>query len=166
MIRPFRWETDRYGDYSKIGEFVYDHPFLWGSRRTGPDLGRAGYVNGPMYKNSAWHYKHLIDPQKMNEQSIMPRYDWFAKDDINLEMTPKKIRAMQTLGVPYPEGYDEQAVEELLWQADQIVAELKASGIEIEPTKEMVAMIAYLHKLGRDIEPNMNQKPDSNETGE
>ncbi len=166
VIRPFRWETDRYGDYSKIGEFVYDHPFLWGSRRTGPDLGRAGNVNGPMYKNSVWHYNHLMDPQKMNEQSIMPRYDWFAKDDINLDLTPKKIRAMQTLGVPYPEGYDEQAVEELLWQAGQIVAELKSSGIEIEPTKEMVAMIAYLHKLGRDIEPNMNQNPDSHETGE
>ncbi len=166
QIRPFRWETDRYGEYSKIGEFVYDHPFLWGSRRTGPDLARAGYVNGTMYKNAAWHYNHFMDPQKMNEQSIMPRYDWFAKDDINLDMTPNKIRAMQTLGVPYPEGYDEQAVEDLLWQAEQIVAELKASGIDIEPTKEMVAMIAYLHKLGRDIEPNMNQNTESHENGE
>ena len=73
---------------------------------------------------------------------------------------------MQTLGVPYPDGYDEKAVEDLMWQAQLIVADLKASGIEIEPTKQMVAMIAYLHKLGRDIEPNMNQKPDSNETGE
>ena len=166
QVRPFRWETDRYGDYSKIGEFVYDHPFLWGSRRTGPDLARAGYVNGPMYKNSAWHYKHFMDPQKINEQSIMPRYDWFAEKDINLDMVPKKIRAMQTLGVPYPEGFDEKAVDELLWQADQIVAELKLSGIEIEPTKEMVAMIAYMHKLGRDIEPNTNQNTDSHETGE
>ncbi len=166
VIRPFRWETDRYGDYSKIGEFVYDHPFLWGSRRTGPDLARAGYVNGPMYKNSAWHYNHFMDPQKMNEQSIMPRYDWFAKKDVNLDMTPNKIRAMQTLGVPYPEGFDEQAVDDLLWQANQIVAELKLSGIEIEPTKEMVAMIAYMHKLGRDIEPNTNQNLDSHDTGE
>jgi cytochrome c oxidase cbb3-type subunit I/II len=166
MVRPFRWETDRYGDYSKIGEFVYDHPFLWGSRRTGPDLARAGNVGSPMYKNAAWHYNHFMDPQKMNEQSIMPRYDWFAKDEINLDLVPKKIRAMQTLGVPYPEGYDEQAVDELLWQADKIVADLKASGIEIEPTKEMVAMIAYLHKLGRDIEPNTNPKTDSHEAGE
>lgn len=166
VIRPFRWETDRYGDYSKIGEFVYDHPFLWGSRRTGPDLARAGFVNGPMYKNSAWHYNHFMDPQKMNEQSIMPRYDWFAKKDVNLDMTPNKIRAMQTLGVPYPEGFDEQAVDDLLWQANQIVAGLKLSGIEIEPTKEMVAMIAYMHKLGRDIEPNTNQNLDSHDTGE
>lgn len=165
VIRPFRWETDRYGEYSKIGEFVYDHPFLWGSRRTGPDLARAGYVNGPMYKNAVWHYKHFMDPQKMNEESIMPRYDWFAKKDVNLDMTPAKIRAMQTLGVPYPEGFDEDAVEDLLWQAGQIVAELKLSGIDIEPTREMVAMIAYMHKLGRDIEPNTT-KPDSHETGE
>lgn len=166
MIRPFRWETDRYGDYSKIGEFVYDHPYLWGSRRTGPDLGRAGNVSSPMFKNAAWHYNHFMDPQKMNDQSIMPRYDWFARKDINLEMTPAKIRAMQTLGVPYPEGYDEEAVDELLWQAEQIVADLKNSGIEIEPTKQMVAIIAYLHKLGRDIELPVNPNTASDETGE
>lgn len=152
QIRPFRWETDRYGEYSKIGEFVYDHPYLWGSRRTGPDLARTGYVNGPMYKNAAWHYNHFMDPQAMNEKSIMPRYDWFARKNLKLDMTPAKIRAMQTLGVPYPEGYDEDAVDDLIWQAEQIAADLKNSGIEIEPTSQMVAMIAYLHKLGGDIE--------------
>jgi len=158
VIRPFRWETDRYGEYSKIGEFVYDHPFQWGSRRTGPDLARAGYVNGPMYKNAAWHYNHFMDPQKMNEQSIMPNYAWFAKKDINLDMIPSKIRAMQTLGVPYAEGYDEIAVEELMIQAQAIVEDLKVSGIVIEPTRQMVAMIAYMHKLGRDIDPaTLNQ---------
>jgi cytochrome c oxidase cbb3-type subunit I/II len=151
MIRPFRWETDRYGEYSKIGEFAYDHPFQWGSRRTGPDLARAGLVGGPLYKNAAWHYNHFMDPQKMNEQSIMPKYDWFAEKDINMDLVPKKIKAMQTLGVPYAEGYDEIAIEELLWQAQLIVDDLKASGIEIEPTKQMVAIIAYLHKMGRDI---------------
>ncbi len=151
MVRPFRWETDRYGEYSKIGEFVYDHPYQWGSRRTGPDLARAGVIGGPMYKNAAWHYNHFMDPQKMNEQSIMPNYAWFAKKDIDLETTPAKIRAMQTLGVPYPEGYDKIAVDDLKKQANEIVADLKASGIEIEPTKEMVAMIAYMHKLGKDI---------------
>ncbi|NQU53938.1 MAG: cytochrome-c oxidase, cbb3-type subunit I [Bacteroidetes bacterium] len=151
MIRPFRWETDRYGEYSKIGEFVYDHPYQWGSRRTGPDLARAGAVGGPMYKNAAWHYNHFMDPQKMNEQSIMPNYAWFATKDIDLEMTPAKIRAMQTLGVPYAEGYDEIAVDELKKQAAIIVADLKTSGIEIKPTTEMVAMIAYMHKLGKDI---------------
>jgi cytochrome c oxidase cbb3-type subunit I/II len=162
QIRPFRWETDRYGEYSKIGEFVYDHPYLWGSRRTGPDLARTGYVNGPMYKNAAWHYKHFMDPQAMNEESIMPRYDWFSRKKVNLDLTPAKIRAMQTLGVPYPEGYDEDAVEELLWQAEQIAADLKNSGIDIEPTSHMVAMIAYLHKLGGDIET----KTENDEAGE
>jgi len=151
MVRPFRWETDRYGEYSKIGEFVYDHPFQWGSRRTGPDLARAGLIGGSMYKNAAWHYNHFMDPQKMNEQSIMPKYDWFAEKDINLDLVPKKIKAMQTLGVPYADGFSDDAVEELLWQAQLIVDDLKASGIEIEPTKQMVAMIAYLHKMGKDI---------------
>lgn len=153
MVRPFRWETDRYGEYSKIGEFVYDHPFQWGSRRTGPDLARAGFMGGPMYKNAAWHYNHFMDPQKMNEQSIMPKYPWLAENEIDVEMIPKKIRAMQTLGVPYPEGYDQKAVEDLMLQAQTISEDLKASGIEIAPTKQMVAMIAYLHKLGKDIMP-------------
>ncbi len=158
MIRPFRWETDRYGEYSKIGEFVYDHPFQWGSRRTGPDLARAGYVNGPMYKNAAWHYNHFMDPQKMNEQSIMPNYAWFAKREVNLDLVPNKIRAMQTLGVPYEEGYDEVAVEDLMKQAQAIVDDLKLSNIEVSPTSHMVAMIAYMHKLGRDIDPaTLNQ---------
>lgn len=151
MVRPFRWETDRYGEYSKIGEFVYDHPYQWGSRRTGPDLARAGVIGGPMYKNAAWHYNHFMAPQKMNEQSIMPNYAWFAEKDVDLEMIPKKIRAMQALGVPYEEGYDQVAVEDYMKQATEITEDLKASNIEIEPTKEMVAMIAYLHKLGRDI---------------
>ena len=153
MVRPFRWETDRYGEYSKIGEFVYDYPFQWGSRRTGPDLARAGYMSGPMYKNAAWHYNHFMDPQKMNEQSIMPRYDWFVKKEVNLEQVPAKIRAMQTLGVPYPDGYADRAVEDLLKQADEIVSDLKLSNIEVNPASKMVAMIAYLHKMGKDISP-------------
>ena len=151
MVRPFRWETDRYGEYSKIGEFVYDHPFQWGSRRTGPDLARAGVVGGPMYKSVSWHYNHFMDPQKMNETSIMPKYSWFATKDVNLEQLPSKIKVMSTLGVPYPENFDQQAVEEYMFQAQKIVDELKDSEIEIEPTTQMVAIIAYMHKLGRDI---------------
>lgn len=151
MIRPFRWETDRYGEYSKIGEFVYDHPFQWGSRRTGPDLARAGLVGGTMYKNAAWHYNHFMDPQKMNEQSIMPKYLWLEKKEVNLDLLPKKIKAMATLGVPYAEGFENQAVEEYLFQANKIVEELKTTGIEVGATSQMVALIAYLHKLGKDI---------------
>jgi len=151
MVRPFRWETDRYGEYSKIGEFVYDHPFQWGSRRTGPDLARAGVVGGPMYKNAAWHYNHFKNASSVSPGTIMPNYVWFEKTMIDLEVTPKKIRAMQTLGVPYPEGYDLKAVADLTAQGEEIAAELKKAGIDVEPTSEVVAMIAYLHKLGRDI---------------
>ena len=151
MVRPFRWETDRYGEYSKIGEFVYDHPFQWGSRRTGPDLARAGVVGGPMYKNAAWHYNHFSDAQSVSPGTIMPNYVWFKDGRIDLETTPKKIRAMQTLGVPYPEGYDLQAVTDLKAQGQEIVDELEKANITAEPTSDVVAMIAYLHKLGRDI---------------
>jgi cytochrome c oxidase cbb3-type subunit I/II len=151
MVRPFRWETDRYGEYSKIGEFVYDHPFQWGSRRTGPDLARAGVTGGPYYKNAAWHYSHFMDPQKMNAQTIMPKYSWFISKDIDINVIPAKIRAMKTLGVPYPDGYDKLAVDDLKKQAAQIADELKASGITVDPGKQVIAVIAYLHKLGRDI---------------
>ena len=157
QIRPLRWETDRYGEYSKIGEFVYDHPFQWGSRRTGPDLSRAGYLGdvsiggSTTYKTAVWHYNHFMEPLEMNPQTIMPAYPWLAKNDVDLDMVPKKIKAMQTLGVPYRVGYADEAIEDYMKQANKIVEDLKASGIEIEPNKEMIALIAYLHKLGKDI---------------
>ncbi len=151
VVRPFRWETDRYGEYSKIGEFVYDRPYQWGSRRTGPDLARAGNISGPMYKNGAWHFNHFIDPQQMNAISIMPAYPWFAANNIDIKIIPAKIRVLQKLGTPYPVGYDQQAIADLQEQASAIATDLNNSGIEIDPSKEMIAMIAYLHKLGRDI---------------
>jgi len=157
QIRPLRWETDRYGEYSKIGEFVYDHPFQWGSRRTGPDLSRAGWVGSSTYKTAIWHYNHFTKPKEINPQTIMPAYPWFAKNSVDLTDIPKKIRAMQTLGVPYAPGYDQKAVADYKQEAQSIVAELKASGVEITADKEIIAMIAYLHKLGRDISP-ANQK--------
>ncbi len=79
MIRPFRSETERYGEYSKAGEFVYDHPFQWGSKRTGPDLAREGVKSGKLYKPDSWHYNHMMDPRKLNQQSIMPTYPWLSK---------------------------------------------------------------------------------------
>jgi len=156
MIRPLRYETDRYGEYSKIGEFVYDHPFQWGSRRSGPDLARAGYVGSSTYKTAIWHYNHFTKPQEMNPQSIMPAYPWLVDKEVDLTEIPKKIRVMQTLGVPYANGYDKQAVEDYSKQAEAIVAELKTSGVDVKPTSEIIAMIAYLHKLGRDISPAAN----------
>ncbi|MEI6823100.1 MAG: cytochrome-c oxidase, cbb3-type subunit I [Bacteroidota bacterium] len=153
QIRPLRYETDRYGEYSKIGEFVYDHPFQWGSRRSGPDLARAGWVGSSTYKTSIWHYNHFTKPQEMFPQSIMPSYAWMVNKDVDLNMIPVKIRAMQTLGVPYEKGYDLKATDDYMKEANKIVAELKASGVDVKPTSEVVAMIAYLHKLGRDISP-------------
>lgn len=151
MIRPFRSEVERYGEYSKAGENVYDHPFQWGSRRTGPDLAREGVKTGKIYKPDSWHYEHFINPQKTNIQSIMPPYPWLAKQDIDIESTPKKIRAMQSLGVPYPEGYDNQSIADLMAQAAKIAGGLKAAGIEVSEQKEIIALIAYMQRLGTDI---------------
>jgi cytochrome c oxidase cbb3-type subunit I/II len=151
MIRPFRSETERYGEYSKAGEFIYDHPFQFGSKRTGPDLAREGVKTGPLYKPNAWHYNHFIDPQKMNEGSIMPKYPWLAEKDINLKSTAPKIRAMKKLGVPYPDNYEHKANEDLLKQAEEIAQNLREAGIETESTKEIIALIAYIQRLGTDI---------------
>lgn len=149
MVRPFRDEVARYGDYSKAGEFVYDHPFQWGSKRTGPDLAREGVGNNK--KSNAWHYNHLLDPSTPSPGSIMPSYPWLFDKHVDLSMTPAKIRAMQTLGVPYPEGYDAQAEADFLAQADSIVADLDKNGLPAENTNEIVALIAYLQRLGRDV---------------
>jgi cytochrome c oxidase cbb3-type subunit I/II len=152
MIRPFRSEVVRYGEYSKAGEFVYDHPFLWGSKRTGPDLHREGEVGGKMYKNASWHYNHMYDPTSTSSGSIMPPYPWLIEDDLDYSDIGKKISAMRTLGVPYPEGYEEQAVIDLKAQQEKIFKDLKDEGIRsADPNKEIVALIAYLHRLGRDI---------------
>jgi len=151
MIRPFRSETERYGEYSKAGEFIYDHPFQFGSKRTGPDLAREGVKTGRLYKPNAWHYNHFIDPQKMNEGSIMPKYPWLAEKEINLKSTAPKIRAMKRLGVPYPDNYEHKANDDLLQQAEEIAQNLREAGIETESTKEIIALIAYMQRLGTDI---------------
>ncbi len=150
MIRPFRSETERYGDYSKSGEFIYDRPFLWGSKRTGPDLHRQG----GKYPDS-WHYNHMLEPTSMSPGSIMPAYPWLIKDDLKTSLTAAKIRALQKLGTPYPEGYDEIALDDLQKQAAIITASLEKDGIQQEglAQKEIVALIAYLQRLGTDIKP-------------
>ena len=149
MIRPFRSETERYGEYSKAGEFVYDHPFQWGSKRTGPDLARVG----AKYPNS-WHFNHMIDPSSMSPGSIMPSYEFMAEEDLDVSLTAAKIRVMQKLGVPYPDGYDQIANNDLNKQAQSITDDLKKSGISIDPKKEIIAVIAYLQRLGVDIKSN------------
>jgi cytochrome c oxidase cbb3-type subunit I/II len=146
MVRPFRDEVKRYGEYSKAGEFVYDHPFQWGSKRTGPDLARESGK-----RPDSWHYTHMYDPRIVSPGSLMPRYLWLRKNDLDTASTPAKIRAMQTLGVPYPEGYDQLANRDLMHQADSIVNNLKKDDIKSEPNKEIIALIAYLQRIGRDI---------------
>ncbi len=146
MIRPFRSETERYGEYSKAGEFVYDHPFLWGSKRTGPDLHRVGKKY-----NNLWHYVHMENPSSISPGSIMPAYPWLYTQDLDVSKTEAKILAMQTLGVPYPKNYEKIALEDLQVQADSISKDLLNSGAVAEPNKEIIALIAYLQRLGTDI---------------
>lgn len=145
-VRPFRSETERYGEYSKAGEFVYDHPFLWGSKRTGPDLAREGGKYG-----NAWHYNHLMDPRLMSPGSIMPNYDWLLTQNLDTATTAAKIKAMRTLGVPYPEGYEKIANNDLSKQEKEIADNLYNDHIKVKNNKEIVALIAYLQRLGTDI---------------
>ncbi len=151
MVRPFRDEVARYGEYSKAGEFVYDHPFQWGSKRTGPDLARVG----GKYPDS-WHYNHMDDPTSMSPGSIMPSYSWLLDNALDTTTTAAKIRAMQKLGVPYPAGYDKIANTELSAQAASITASLKKDKIETPPGKEIIALIAYLQRIGKDIKLEQN----------
>ena len=166
MIRPFRDEVKRYGEYSKAGEFVYDYPFLWGSKRTGPDLHREGGKNP-----DAWHYKHMWNPRSTSDGSIMPRYPWLIENKLNRELTRDKMKSMVALGVPYEqEDFDSMqvsmnkqavAIETSIFKdANDLKdlyakkeAEAKAEGKEFVPLRdrEITALIAYLQRLGTDI---------------
>lgn len=165
MVRPFRSEVARYGDYSKAGEYVYDHPFLWGSKRTGPDLHRVGGKY-----NDNWHFNHLYDPQTTSPNSIMPSYRWVIKNKLNTNDLQKKMRVMATLGVPYTDEEIQNAYQTLSAQAVKIeqnlhsdpdfVASYEAekkydqeNNLEFVPMsqREVVALIAYLQRLGTDI---------------
>jgi cytochrome c oxidase cbb3-type subunit I/II len=146
MIRPFRSETERYGEYSKAGEYVYDHPFLWGSKRTGPDLMRIG----GKYPDS-WHLVHMKDPRSMSPGSIMPAYPWLEENELNSSNTADKIKAMRTLGVPYAVGFEDIAEADLKKQATKIADGLSKEGYQVNANTEIIAMIAYLQRMGTDI---------------
>ena len=128
MIRPFRAETERYGHYSVAGEFVYDHPFQWGSKRTGPDLARVG----GRYSDD-WHRVHLMNPRDVVPESNMPAFPWLAENTIDASVTPKKLKAMRTLGVPYTD------------------ADIAGASAAVEGKTELEALIAYLQNLGTAI---------------
>lgn len=144
MIRPLRDEVLRYGEYSKPGEFEYDHPFQWGSKRTGPDLARVG----GKYPDH-WHYLHFMDPRSTSPGSIMPRYPWLAENELNIEDIQAKLRAQVILNVPYSESDIENAPAAMRSQAAQVGERLAAEGITGMENKEMVAVIAYLQRLGK-----------------
>jgi cytochrome c oxidase cbb3-type subunit I/II len=150
MIRPFRSEVQRYdpkdGEYSKAGEYVYDHPFLWGSKRTGPDLHRTG----GKYADS-WHYRHMLTPGEVSTGSIMPAYPWLYEQQINKSITASMINAMRTIGVPYEAGYEDRANDDLEKQASRIAEGLQLEGLDTSSDAEIVALIAYLQRLGKDI---------------
>jgi cytochrome c oxidase cbb3-type subunit I/II len=150
MVRPFRAETLRYGEYSKPGEFIYDHPFQWSSRRIGPDLHRVG----GKYSGSAgamWHLNHFRDPQKMTPGSIMPRYPWFEEKAIDFASIQNRVDAMAMLGVPYGDAVN-RAEEMAREQANQVAMGIASAGGPMNlGDKQVVAMIAYLQRLGTDI---------------
>ena len=145
-VRPFRSETARYGEYSKAGEFVYDRPFLWGSKRTGPDLHRVG----GKYPNK-WHFDHLLDPTITSPGSIMPQYPWLIEQTLDNSLLEKKMQAMRVLGVPYTSEEIEKAHVDAEKQAEKIAADLASNQVEVRSDSEIIALIAYLQRLGTDI---------------
>ena len=156
MVRPFRSETERYGEYSKSGEFVYDHPFQWGSKRTGPDLAREG--TDKLRRMNSWHYNHMMDPSSISAGSIMPAYPWMFENEIDLASLKAKMEAMVTLGVPYTQDEVNNGEALAMKQANTIYEDLKKDeknlllGEEgLQNNHEIIAMIAYLQRLGTDI---------------
>jgi len=147
MVRPFKTETDRYGHYSVAGESIYDRPFLWGSRRTGPDLARVG----GRYPDS-WHWLHFQNPRNIEPRSNMPAFDFLTKRTLDTSLTARRLETLRRLGHPYSDAEIAGAVEDATRQAESIAASLRADGIaldEVQARSEAIALIAYLQSLGR-----------------
>lgn len=146
-IRPMAHETLRYGKVSEAAEFIYDHPFQWGSKRTGPDLHRVG----GKYSN-LWHYRHFLKPQEVTAGSIMPRYPWLFEDKTDYKTLVKKLTVLKTLGVPYEQSEIDSAIENAKAQALSIITDLNQTGsvaMEMQD-REIIALIAYIQRLGID----------------
>src|SRR5262249_44528039 len=147
MIRPFRSETERYGEYSKAGEFVYDHPFLWGSKRTGPDLHRVG----GKYPD-AWHYNHMENARSTSPGSFMPNYPCLLSQQLDPSVIGDRMRALRKVGVPYKDEEIQSAQKSIDAQAKKIVVGLATGSVSnAPPDREIIAVIAYLQRLGTDI---------------
>lgn len=146
-VRPFRDETERYGPYSKAGEYVYDRPFQWGSKRTGPDLQRQG----GKYPDS-WHYVHMRNPRDIVPESIMPNYPWLYTTKLDTSATQDKLRTLAKLGTPYDAEYIEKADRKIEIFRKRIARNIKRDGYDdVDEEAEIIALIAYLQKLGSDI---------------
>ena len=155
QVRPLVHEVLRYGKHSEAAEFVYDHPFQWGSKRIGPDLAREGGKYPDI-----WHYRHMYDPREVTPQSIMPRFTWLYDQAIDYDILPKKIAAMKTLGVPYTDLDIANAVNSAKTQAEEIKNNLMTSGVPAAVVdKEIVALIAYLQRIGRDYSNAKTNEP-------
>ena len=146
QIRTLAPDILRYGDWSRLGESIYDHPFQWGSKRTGPDLAREG--TGTNKKDNLWHYQHLVDPRQISQGSNMPSYHWLERKNTDIKSLPGKIAAQQKLGVPYPAMTRDVIEQSALEQGIEIAKDLRARGAFVDPEKQIIAMIAYLQKLG------------------
>lgn len=149
MIRPFKAETDRYGPFTMPGEGIYDRPFLYGSRRTGPDLSRVG----GKYPDS-WHWIHFRNPREIEPRSIMPAYAFMMESPLDLSLTKKKLEVLNDLGHGYDEAQVRNAVEDARAQAERVAASLRKDGkalSDAEAHSETIALIAYIQHLGTDI---------------
>lgn len=149
MIRPFKTETDRYGQFTMPGEGVYERPFLYGSRRTGPDLSRVG----GKYPDS-WHWIHLRNPREIEPRSNMPPYDFLLENALDLSLTAKKLSVLRGLGHPYDDAAIASAVTDATAQAARIAESLGRDGqklTSVEKNSEALALIAYLQRLGKDL---------------
>jgi cytochrome c oxidase cbb3-type subunit I/II len=144
MIRTLKPDVMRYGDYSRLGESIYDHPYQWGSRRTGPDLARVG----SKYNNS-WHFVHMRDPRAVSAGSNMPSFAWLYENNTDVAALPKKIEVQRMLGVPFAAMTKEQIEASVKAQSSAIAKDLRDQGNLIEPEREIVALIAYLQQLGK-----------------
>ncbi len=145
MVRPMRAEMLRYGEWTRAGEYAYDHPFLLGSRRIGPDLQRGG----GKYPDT-WHYEHMRDPRSTSPGSIMPSYGWLLEQRYDTSDVVASLKALRRVGLPYTQAQIAGAPASMRAEAGDIVGRLAAGGVRTEPDREIIALIAYLQRLGRD----------------
>ncbi|HEY0943694.1 MAG TPA: cytochrome-c oxidase, cbb3-type subunit II, partial [Opitutaceae bacterium] len=144
MVRTLVPDVLRYGEYSRLGESIYDYPYQWGSKRTGPDLARVG----GKYPN-IWHLRHMENPRSTSVGSNMPNYPWLLQNNTDVAALPAKIRVQQMLGVPFPVQSAQEIFDQVKEQSSSIAKDLRAAGAYVAPEKEIIALTAYLQSLGR-----------------